>query len=71
MGISGRMLTKSTPGFCDALAGTLIDKLYRRNNAQCQDCTDPMPQIFRWLREASAQRSILRNAGWLPDYQGG
>ena len=59
-----------SPGFCDALAGTLIDKVYKRqHSAQCQS-TEPDPQLQAWLREASAQCNILRNAGWLPGYQG-
>ena len=58
-------------GFCDALAGTILDELSRRSAAkQCRECTDTNSDLLTWLKEASVQCGEIRNGSWLPDYQG-
>ena len=59
-------------GFCNALAGTILDELYRchRHNL-CRESPPRCTELLNWLEEASAHCSVLRDTEWLPDYQGG
>ena len=75
IGTDGRFKTSAhkeyPPGFCDALAGTILDELSRRSAAkQCRECTEMNSDLLTWLKEASVQCGEIRNGSWLPDYQG-
>ena len=58
--------------FCAAIAGAIIDELYRRNRSSlCTPVDPPEDDLVQWVIEAEKLCGQIRaDATWLPDYQG-